>query len=295
MSKPNFIGVGTERAGTSWVFSMIAHHPDVWVPPLKELHFLDSIDPDVPCHKPRYKWHVTSRLKQKLAPFVKWSHRPEFYKNNFFEYLLWDLFYFTGRMNFKWYQRLFSSAFVKGRLAGEYTPAYCNVNEAYIQEFLSINPKIKFLLVLRHPRQQLRSSLIQHFVMIEGRDFNQVSEQEMLDWIQSEFAQKKGNIEAILKKWKRAVPEDQIFIGLYEEMKLKPLEFIKRIYQFLGLSLNSLPEEKFYNKKINNLTKPNYQIPDSVQTYIDQKFDDDINYFEEQYPTLAKYWSEHDA
>ena len=43
-NRPDFIGVGTERAGTSWLFSMIAHHPGSWVPPLKELHFLDSID-----------------------------------------------------------------------------------------------------------------------------------------------------------------------------------------------------------------------------------------------------------
>lgn len=291
MSKPDFIGVGTERAGTSWVFSMIAHHPDIWVPPIKELHFLDSIDADVPSHNPRYKWHITSRLKQKLAPLLKWEHRPEFYKNSFFKYLLWDLFYFTGKKNFKWYQRLFSSTFTKGRMAGEYTPAYCNVSDSYIEELITINPNMKFLLVIRHPREQLRSSLIQHFVMIKGRDFNSVTEQEMLDWVQSPFAQKKGNIKEILMKWNCLVSEDHLFIGLYEEMKEQPLGFIKRVYQFLGLSLLNIPEENIYNKKINNLTKPTYQIPESVQQYIDQKFEEDISYFKNNYPDLAKYWS----
>ncbi len=291
MNKPDFIGVGTERAGTSWVFSMIAHHPQSWVPPLKELHFLDAIDPNVPCHKPRYKWQLTGRFKHKLAAFMKFPYRPEFYKNSFFKYLLWDYYFFCKPVSFDWYRNLFKDTFTKGRIAGEYTPAYCNVAPVYIEKLLSLNPKMKFILILRDPVQQLRSSLIQNFVMIEGRDFQSVSEEEMMVWLSSSFAKHKSNLKDIVLKWQSHVPKDQLFLGAYEDIKNNPVTMIKNIYSFLGLDINFQPDDKFYKNKINNLTKPNYIIPDSIQNYIKDSVKKDINFIHHHDPQLTKYWS----
>lgn len=292
MAKPDFIGVGTERAGTSWLFSMIAHHPQSWVPPLKELHFLDTIDPDVPSHEPRYRWHLTSRIKHKAAPFFDMRARPEFSKNNYAEYLLWDWNYFTGDVDFNWYQRLFSERFTKGRIAGEYTPAYCNISSELIAKLLDINPQMKFLMVFRHPQEQMRSSLIQHFVMIENRTFESVSEEEMMDWLRSPFAQKKSNIRSIMDKWNEAVPKEQLFVGLYEEIKNAPEDLIHRTYEFLGLKTDFMPEKQYYQSKINTLTKPNYIIPQTVQDHIDEAFGPETAYVKQNYPELAKYWSD---
>lgn len=42
MSKgPNFIGIGQMKSGTGWLFDQFYHHPDVWMPRTKELHFFD--------------------------------------------------------------------------------------------------------------------------------------------------------------------------------------------------------------------------------------------------------------
>jgi len=292
---PDFIGIGTERAGTSWVFSMIAHHPQSWVPPLKELHFFDAIDSDVPCHKPRYKWQFTSRLKHKLAPFIHQPCRPEFYKNNFLEYLLWDFYFFCRKMSFPWYQKLFQNRFTKGRISGEYTPAYCNINPSYIEQILEHNSKTKFILIIRNPVQQLRSSLIQNFVMIENRNFVDVSEGEMREWLESGFAQNKSNLKDILQKWLAHTPKEQIFIGAYEQIKHKPEKLIQKIYKFLGLDNDFMPDEVFYKKKINNLTKPDYVIPDSIMVMINEKCADDCNFIKEKYPELTQYWSTHEA
>jgi hypothetical protein len=41
---PDFVGVGVQRAGTSWWFRLLVCHPDVVAPPWgKELHFFDSL------------------------------------------------------------------------------------------------------------------------------------------------------------------------------------------------------------------------------------------------------------
>ncbi len=39
---PHFLGIGAQRAGTTWVHQCLAEHPEVYVPTEKELHFFDS-------------------------------------------------------------------------------------------------------------------------------------------------------------------------------------------------------------------------------------------------------------
>jgi len=38
---PDFVGVGVQRAGTSWWYSLLENHPEVQPRPRKELHFFD--------------------------------------------------------------------------------------------------------------------------------------------------------------------------------------------------------------------------------------------------------------
>ena len=39
---PNFLGIGAQKAGTSWLHEMLKLHPDVGLPKVKELHYWDS-------------------------------------------------------------------------------------------------------------------------------------------------------------------------------------------------------------------------------------------------------------
>jgi len=38
---PDFIGIGAPKAGTTWLAGVIARHPDVFMPAIKETHFFD--------------------------------------------------------------------------------------------------------------------------------------------------------------------------------------------------------------------------------------------------------------
>ncbi len=42
---PDFLGIGAQKSGTTWLYQNLAAHPQVWMPPVKELHYLD--------HKPQ--------------------------------------------------------------------------------------------------------------------------------------------------------------------------------------------------------------------------------------------------
>ncbi len=40
---PDFLCVGAQKAGTSWLYRQLEPHPDFWMPPVKELHYLDNL------------------------------------------------------------------------------------------------------------------------------------------------------------------------------------------------------------------------------------------------------------
>ena len=35
---PDFLCVGAQKGGTSWLYRQLEAHPDFWMPPVKELH-----------------------------------------------------------------------------------------------------------------------------------------------------------------------------------------------------------------------------------------------------------------
>src|SRR5881296_3927906 len=40
---PDFICVGPQKGGTSWLYQQLESHPDFWMPPIKELHYFDKL------------------------------------------------------------------------------------------------------------------------------------------------------------------------------------------------------------------------------------------------------------
>jgi len=273
MSKkgPNFIGIGMERAGTSWLFTQIASHPEIWVPPLKELHFFDVIDPQAKYLKHRYRYHLPSRIKQKFAPFVDTTRRPEFHKNSYWEYLQWDARFFTGVMSLEWYVRLFDEKFTKGRVCGEITPAYSNLTPETIAKIIEINPDMKFLLMVRDPAKRIWSGIIHHFAHVKKRDFDTVSDHEIIAYLNQPVSGDRSNLKSILATWESAVPKENLLVQPFEQIVDAPEELIQNTYRFLGVDEQYLPPTDLYKRKINDYSKKEYKPSERVQGLIEEK------------------------
>ncbi len=39
---PDFICIGLPKAGTGWLYDQLDNHPDFWMPPVKELLYLEA-------------------------------------------------------------------------------------------------------------------------------------------------------------------------------------------------------------------------------------------------------------
>jgi len=287
---PDFIGIGMERAGTSWLFTQLAFHPEIWVPPLKELHFFDVIDPKARYLTHRYSYHLKSRLKQKAAPFMDMPHRPEFQKNSYGEYLRWDCNFFCGKFNVEWYKRLFAPRFTKGRVCGEFTPAYSNLTQDTIRLILDMNPNVKFLLMVRNPIQRLWSGLVHHFRHVENRRFETVTEDQMIDFLKNSAAMNRSDLASILETWQQNVDPRQLFIQPFEAISLAPSQLIQLTYEFLGVDTEFLPPEEFYLKKINAYTEEDFETPPRVAQYLQESCARGLDVLKRTHPEIVQNW-----
>ena len=269
---PDFLGIGMERAGTSWLFTQLAAHPEIWVPPIKELHFFDVIDPQACQYKPRYSYHLKARLKQKLAPFIDTALRPELSKNDYITYLLWDLFYFTGKFDLDWYKRLFDERFTGGRVSGEITPYYGHVTPETIQKMLEMNANLKFILMVRDPVERAWSGLVHEFLRVKNREFETITETEMLEWLDSDAALLRSDINSVLDTWSQHVPDNQLLVCDFADIKNAPETLIAKTYGFLGVDAQFLPPENLYRQKINTYTKQNFDMPNAVREKLNARY-----------------------
>lgn len=62
MEYPHFIGIGAARTGSTWLYHLLWPHPELWLPPIKELHYFDAIDKTIERQSLRYGRHLRRRL-----------------------------------------------------------------------------------------------------------------------------------------------------------------------------------------------------------------------------------------
>ena len=54
---PDFIGIGAQKAGTTWLDRNLRAHPQIWMPERKELHYFDRRIADM--RSPTDEWSAS--------------------------------------------------------------------------------------------------------------------------------------------------------------------------------------------------------------------------------------------
>src|SRR5437879_6070971 len=118
--RPDFLCIGAQKAGTSWLYRQLTEHPDFWMPPVKELHYFNLLGrvPSVASARAR-----DDRDRRFLEAIKRLSAR--------------------SHLDLEDYAGLFA---VKGKLlSGDITPAYSMLNDEVIERIVSHFPNLKVI------------------------------------------------------------------------------------------------------------------------------------------------------
>jgi len=254
---PDFLGIGATRGGSSWLYRVLSRHPDVWMPPVKELHYFDKP------HDGRRTVSLGGRVPLVRMRDYLSGERKRSTGDSLAETVRWDLRYFFGRRSLEWYQSLFRPR--AGQITGEVTPAYAKLEPQTIARIAELNPQIKALYMLRNPIDRAWSAVVNDLARKRRRNIADVPNDELVRKVERVARSQRSDYAANIRNWRGTVGADRLFIGYMEEIKEQPEDLLVRICEFLGISKPSEALKGSLLERVNTTSKFGGAMPPEVR------------------------------
>lgn len=227
MGIPNFICIGAQKAGTTWLHHMLKQHPDVWLPPVKEIHFFDRSQDN------ETSFAVNLKRYQRAAKKIKKRISKE--KLN---HLSYELDYLTSLtqddfLTETWYRRIFDHKFAIQKVSGEITPAYLDMHKSQVAEAARILDSTKFIAIIRDPLARAMSQLR---MTVERRKITSVTDQSWQRFVKHLKRDPRGLYHRSIPNWIDAVGEARLLLLPFSMVKNEPKQLLENVEDFIGAS-----------------------------------------------------------
>jgi len=140
------------KAGTQWLFDQLQSHPDFWMPPIKEIYYLDKRIPRLKGAKRLLRKIEDSpeRMERRSANRRPWDTRDSAF--------LKTAARISGEeMSLDLYDELFQCR--GSSLSGDITPNYCRLPDEAVERIARRFPEIRIVLLVRDPVSRVWSHL----------------------------------------------------------------------------------------------------------------------------------------
>ena len=258
MTLPSFIGIGAHKAGTTWLYSMLAQNPSIWLPPLKEVHFFDRQNATSD-KKRAHAAHI-----RKVADRLEARRRSKGSGDNKADKVAFLRALADGDvLSDEWYRSIFSHPDAEGKITGEITPSYLDVDAAALPKFKAMLPDTKFLLIVRDPQAR---SLSQIRMGIANSGQTPETDGDWEYFIGKLSTYLRGNYKTAIPLWQSHVGIDRLLIQPFGRIKHEPAALIRTIEDFIGAT--PFDGYKAMAKRIHKTKE--IEIPDWVRNRIEE-------------------------
>ncbi len=280
---PDFVGIGAQKAGTTWLYHNLRAHPEIWMPPRKEIHYFNRMGEERPGLVSGVfgKGPMDREWRGQISGWIK-SHA---LRKPSVENLRWGLKYLAGSLDDDWYASLFEPG--KGKVTGEITPAYSVLGRETVAHVHELMPEAKVIFMMRNPVERVWSQTVMSLDKMEEGSAGSVRPKRLLRKTRRNTSRLLTNYLRTLEIWSAFYPEDQIFIGFLEDVSLFPVELLERLYGFLGVDPHFLPqglEKKVHSRSVG-------RIPVKVAAHLAEIYRGEIGCLDERFGGYASFWS----
>lgn len=267
MALPNFIGIGGQRAGSTWLYHALSAHPRIWMTPRKEIHYFDRSSgwKDPKLHQMRQK-HMAQRMGRSRLEVWLWFRR-----------------YARMPRDDRWYKALFRPG--RGQISGEVTPDYYVMDEervAHVHDFL---PEAKLLFSMRNPIERTWSHALLDLKR-KGLNPEEMSAADVREWFDRGYVRKRSEYPRALERWSGFYPKERFFIIFMEDIHFHTFDLCSEIYQFLGVNPKVAPERLL--KKIN--ARSQGSMPAWAAKHLALSYHESLQSLSESFGGYASFW-----
>lgn len=260
----DFLGIGAQRAGTTWLWACLRRHPELYLPADKELHYFDRIAAGGPGHtgvgslraalfgrgEAEREWR--RRVVRSMGRIRPWNGVGE----------LADLVSFrrAAHVDDAWYRRQFEAG--AGKVKGEITPAYALLDDAGVRHAVRMSNDLKVIFILRDPLSRALSSLR---LRLQGAARGiHPPPRDPANYLVSKSVTERSDYLRTIDTWRRHVPAERFFIGWYDDTLADPQGMLREVAAFLGVDPRSESMLAISHKRVTRAEYRDIQVPAEV-------------------------------
>ena len=230
---PDFIGVGPEKTGTTWIDAQLRYHPSVRLTRVKELRYFWEAarfpgESGWSRFLGRKSWHrrdYRAYAYRRLGRIIR-NPRSSFFLK--IRETLWDLKYVFGVHDDAWYLSCFKHS--PDTICGEISPQYFFLQESQIENIARMLPSTRIIVSLRNPVDWVWS-----FTKMNIKN----------GWLDAKYGGdasafidtkiQSGSYSAALAKWYRHFGEDRVRVLFFDDLEKDSWAFYCGICDDLGI------------------------------------------------------------
>ncbi len=264
---PDFLCIGAQKAGTTWLWTQLKENPAVWMPPRKEVHYFDRH-----CPAPNYlaEPSVLKRVFGQAEPQRAWramlrADFAESFRRRDWASARWQKRFYFGHHDDAWYCSLFPRR--RGIITGEFTPAYSILPEEDVAHIAHLLPSLKAILLLRNPIDRAWSQV--RFDWTRGARSSLSNLDDVKRFIDSPKQERRSSYLRMLDVWGRYIPRERLFVSFYEDVVRRPAELLDDVCRFLGIRPVPRTTEAL-NRKVH--VSREAPMPPEIHAYLAAKY-----------------------
>ncbi|HMZ71858.1 MAG TPA: sulfotransferase, partial [Pseudomonadales bacterium] len=282
---PHFLGIGAQRAGTTWLHANLSSHPEIWMPRIKEIHYFDR---KYPVSISSWTLHTRDNreMLQRRMKRLNVKKLLDRIKSPRFSELLWDYKYYRGNLTDEWYCSLFAEA--GARVSGDITPEYAILEASSVQKIKSLLPDAKIIFLMRNPIERAWSHARKDFTRFQSVNPDEISRSDYISHFNSPGSLLRGDYLRTIDIWSRHYGEGQFLVRFYDEIESDPVNLLTDVCRFLQVGPPTAQMKEIAERKINAAKE--FEIPAEYRSVLFEIYGKQIALLSEKYCSYARRW-----
>jgi hypothetical protein len=273
-SLPSFLCIGSQKAGTTWLDKQLRTHPEIWLPPMKEVHYFDFV------HRPEFRkwisWHLRATTRRELNKLIEKPGQLNWKDVNYLSNIMTK-----EKFTDSWYEYIFSAA-EAGKVTGEITPEYSTLNKSAIKHIEKLCHEPKYIYIIRDPVKRTWSQLKMN--MVRNGDYSKaVKNNKVVDIdlfynnIRHESILDRGNYSKYVPNWDQFT--DRVKYIPFGDIKERPKDLLKEVCGFINVST----EVDFSSASTQVHKGSGMKIPQSVHDMLSEVLEEQTTFITERF------------
>ncbi|MCH6257171.1 sulfotransferase [Puniceicoccaceae bacterium K14] len=278
--KPEFICIGAQKAGTTWLFSRLSSHPEFSMLPIKEIHYFDR-SRTYPSPSILSETKLIKRLRNRKYTLEATKEVIQCLKSSNFSRARWWARYYFKNYSDAWYQSLFKN---ETGITGDITPSYSILNEEDVARMHSVAPDAKILFLMRNPIDRAWS--LYRYLEKFGNTIDLNNFDAFKEFVDCPGQELRSNYFRTIDLFLRYYDSSQMLLGYYDAIIKQPDALLSVILKHFGAKDSNNHVDLH---QINNKSRQ-VEMPNEYREYLEHKYRNDLEELARRYGGYPAKW-----